>query len=82
MSTEAAGDPFWERVRTLFHEAAPLHGADRRAFLDTACHDPTVRAEVESLLGENDQASDFLDRSVWDLVEGADARWEGAHIGA
>jgi serine/threonine protein kinase len=45
-------DPdFYRKVEDLFAQAADVDPADRAAFLDRACaDDPTVRAEVESLL--------------------------------
>ena len=50
----------WETVKALF-EAALDQGADRRSsFLDEHCLDRDVRAEVERLLSEHDQAGSFL----------------------
>jgi Tol biopolymer transport system component len=46
----------WERVKHLVDEALALDGAQRTRYLDEVCaEEPTLRAEVESLLGyEND----------------------------
>lgn len=40
----------WQRVQELFHEARARPSADRDAFLDDACDDPEIRAEVVALL--------------------------------
>ncbi|HXY10251.1 MAG TPA: protein kinase [Terriglobales bacterium] len=51
----------WEQIKDLLHRALPLSSEQRSAFLDTACSDPSLRHEVESLLAANDQAhSSFL----------------------
>ena len=43
----------WSRVEQIFHQAAALGGADRLAFLASACRDDrTLLAEVESLLAQ------------------------------
>ena len=69
MNGEPATDPFWERVRELFHACVELAPNDRRPLLD-AEHDETIRAETESLLHEHDTAGDFLDESLWELGRG------------
>lgn len=55
-----------ERVKAILAEAAALPpGAERLAWLDTACAgDAALRAEVERLLAAHDQAGDFLEESV------------------
>jgi len=52
----------WERVKELLHQALQLVPARRKAFLDEACSsDPSLRAEVESLLLADDAVrSSFL----------------------
>ena len=52
----------WHRLNQLFH-AALEHDPTRRAtFLDEACAgDPSLRAEVASLLAHHEQASGFID---------------------
>ena len=53
-------DDRWRRVEDLFHEAAELEPAERRAFLDRTCAgDPGLLREVESLL-----AHDAADQTV------------------
>jgi tetratricopeptide (TPR) repeat protein len=47
----------YERLCHLFDQAQPLASAQRAAFLDEACAgDPTLRAEVDSLLAHDRQA--------------------------
>jgi tetratricopeptide (TPR) repeat protein len=58
---------FWEEVRALFQEAAELAPRDRAPLLANARAD--VRAEVESLLAAHDEATPFLEESVWHLLE-------------
>ena len=75
MSTGEPGtDPFWARVRDLFHECEPLPPAARAALLDRECDDAKVRAEVEALLEANDGAGAFLGSSVWKLIDADDGR--------
>ena len=52
----------WQRVETLFHKALDLPERERSSFLDRVCpkSDP-VRAEVDSLLGEEASQRQILD---------------------
>ena len=65
-------DPFWERVRELFHEASELPAAQRAAFL--AGEDDRLRAEVESLLEAHDETGSFLGASIWELIDADEGR--------
>lgn len=59
----------WEAVKELFEAALEQGSARRSSFLKEQCADPTVRAEVERLLSEHDQAGTFLSKSpVHDMV--------------
>ena len=49
-----------DRVEELFEAALDRPSAERAAFLDQACDDELVRAEVDSLLAAEDEAGDFL----------------------
>ncbi len=40
----------WKQIETLFDGAVALEGDARAQWLDEACNDPTLRAEVEALL--------------------------------
>jgi len=52
----------WRQIETLFHAAHERPAAEREAFLDRACAgDPTLRAEVGSLLANEALAGDFLE---------------------
>ena len=80
MTAEPLDAAFWERVRTLFHAAVDASSSHRQTLLDD-CGDPHLRAEVERLLEQHDASAGFLEQSVWDLVDTADARWEHVLIG-
>ncbi len=54
----------WEAIKALFAEALELDPAERAAFLLKNSSDPFVRAEVERLLAEHDQARTFLSTPV------------------
>jgi non-specific serine/threonine protein kinase/serine/threonine-protein kinase len=61
--TNALEPADWERARALFAAAQAWPPELRRQRLLEACADrPTVRAEVESLLGFQDRASGFLEQ--------------------
>ncbi|HEY0364823.1 MAG TPA: serine/threonine-protein kinase, partial [Pyrinomonadaceae bacterium] len=52
----------WQRVKEIFDGALELHGAEREAFLDRACHgDTDVREEVDSLLRSYEVAGSFME---------------------
>jgi serine/threonine protein kinase len=51
----------WSIVRAMFDAVSGLAAAQRDKFLDFACPDAGIRAEVESLLAADDSAGD------WDL---------------
>jgi LmbE family N-acetylglucosaminyl deacetylase len=53
----------WEAINEIFHAAIELDPARRKALLDSACRDPDVRREVESLIAANDAAGDFIRNS-------------------
>ena len=60
---EAAGAEAHDgsRVEELFHEALALTGQARADFLDRACKaDPSLRAEVETLIESDARATRFL----------------------
>lgn len=51
----------WAEVNDLFHRALDHPATERAAFLDEACSDPAVRAEVLSLLDAHDRAEAFIE---------------------
>ena len=51
-----------EKVSELFEAALEREPNQRDVFLDEACHDADLRAEVRSLLAEHDKAGDFLNK--------------------
>lgn len=57
---DVAGDRF-QRVKSIFLQAADKDRAERTAFLDDVCgSDDELRQEVESLLSNHDPKSEFL----------------------
>ncbi|HET8774758.1 MAG TPA: protein kinase [Thermoanaerobaculia bacterium] len=71
---------FWDEVRDLFHAATEAGPDTRKTLLANA--DTDVRREVESLLAAHDEPGEFLDRSVWDLIDVAEnERLAGSLIG-
>ena len=52
----------WERIQTLFHEAAELPKAQRLAFINSAAAgDPALAASVAAMLEEDDNPSSILE---------------------
>jgi serine/threonine protein kinase len=49
----------WSIVRAMFDAVSGLAAAQRVKFLDFACPDASIRAEVESLLSADDSAGDW-----------------------
>jgi eukaryotic-like serine/threonine-protein kinase len=71
---------FWDEVRDLFHAAADAGPDTRKRLLTSA--PPRVREEVESLLAAHAESGDFLEQSVWELIDANDAeRLIGTSIG-
>jgi len=54
----------WEAVKALFEAALEEESARRSSFLKERCSDVNLRAEVERLLSEHDQAASFLSTPV------------------
>ncbi|MCZ7638209.1 MAG: serine/threonine protein kinase [Verrucomicrobia bacterium] len=67
----------WERIKTIFSEAAGLTRDEARArYLEKACAgEPALRSEVEALLAAQVEAGDFLERPL--LGEGTPQADEG-----
>ncbi len=55
----------WQRVQTLFHEAADLPASEQRGFLETQCgEDVALVSEVLILLQEDSRGGSLLERDV------------------
>lgn len=55
----------WQRVKTLFQEAAQRTSRERAVFLSSACGgDPSLQAEVEQLIAAHEDDRPFLDAPV------------------
>ncbi|MGE0129753.1 MAG: protein kinase [Blastocatellales bacterium] len=60
----------WRLVKQIFQAAVELPGAERDAYLADACaDDPSLRAEIESLIAAHEQPGSFMDTPLFDLVE-------------
>ena len=63
-------DERWQRIEDLFHRAADLPPAERETFLTTACAgDAQLRAEVESLLANDDPEDKIVEEAVFEAVD-------------
>jgi len=61
----------WDRIQTLFHEAADLPERQRRNFLQDACQDDNgLVADVFALLEEDSLGGSLLDGDVAHLAQG------------
>ncbi len=59
----------WQRVQTLFHEAADLPASQQRVFLETQCGDDAeLVSEVLILLEEDARGGSMLDGDVADVA--------------
>jgi eukaryotic-like serine/threonine-protein kinase len=60
----------WQRVQSLFHEAADLPEDEQRQFLETQCaDDTTLVSDVLILLREDANGSSMLDRDVAQIAQ-------------
>lgn len=58
----------WGRVKELFEAALDEPAGSRSAYLEEHCSDHSLRAEVERLLAEHDQAGSFLSSPAVDNI--------------
>jgi len=64
--------PTYQTVKSLYLEARALEREERRSFLARRCQgQPALRAEVESLLSQDETLGEFLERPARELVEAA-----------
>src|SRR5271163_1855099 len=55
----------WQKMQSLFHEAADLPESERRNFLEAKCaDDPALADEVLKLLREDSRGASLLDRDI------------------
>ncbi|WP_420456585.1 tetratricopeptide repeat protein [Rubrivirga sp.] len=60
----------WQTVQDLFHRALDRPPAERRAFLESACDDPALVAEVEALIEADGGTDSPLDLDVGEVAGG------------
>ncbi len=71
-----------KKVSNLFRAACKLRPEDRAAFLEEACAgDTKLRAEVETLLAQDDQHPSFLENAAPDKGQHARRRKKQAEVG-
>ncbi|MGH7680472.1 MAG: tetratricopeptide repeat protein [Candidatus Eiseniibacteriota bacterium] len=59
----------WERIQTLFHEAADLPPEDQRAFVEARClDDPSLVADILGMLSEDRREESLLDRPIGEVA--------------
>ncbi len=55
----------WERIQTVFHDAADLPAGEQQSFLKNACgSDSELMADVSAMLKEDARGSSLLDRDL------------------
>lgn len=60
----------WRQVKQIFQAAVELPGDERGAYLANACaDDPSLRAEIESLISAHERPGSFMDTPLFDLAE-------------
>src|SRR5262245_18937111 len=65
----------WRQVKQIFQAAVELPGAERKAYLADVCaDDPSLLAEVESLIKAHEQTGSFMDTPAFDLAAGYSTR--------
>jgi len=59
----------WDRIQTLFHQAADLPSAEQDPFLDAACDgDIELMDVVRAMLREDARPTSVLDRNIADVA--------------
>jgi len=74
----------WRAIEALFAAAGELPVAERPAYLDRACDDPLIRAEVERLLAHQPTSASFLeppDREEVAARLASPREWVGQRLG-
>jgi serine/threonine protein kinase len=62
----------WDRIKQIFERAVELDPASRASFLDSACgNDPSLRAEVEQLVAEDDRGGGLIEESLVPIQKNA-----------
>ncbi len=80
---EALTPERWRQLEPILGRALKLPPSERPAFLGHACAaDPTLRAEVETLLGADAAAGRFLEEGAYEYAAELLSEWrqEGRHV--
>ncbi len=61
----------WNEVKELFHGALEREPQERAAYLDEVCAaDPSLRAEIESLIASHEQPGSFIEQPAFEVDTG------------
>src|ERR1700675_3154951 len=59
----------WERIQTIFHDAADVPEAERKTFVEAACgEDQELIREVLAMLDQDASGHSLLDRNLADVA--------------
>src|SRR6202166_916229 len=59
----------WQRIQSLFHDAAGVPQGEQRVFLEAACGDEELIVEVLAMLDQDANGHSLLDQNIADLAE-------------
>jgi eukaryotic-like serine/threonine-protein kinase len=69
MELQALTTERWRQVKEIFQAAVELPAAERETYLSGACEgDPSLRAEIESLIAAHEEPGSFLGDPAFDLA--------------
>src|ERR1700688_938552 len=59
----------WQRIQSLFHDAAGVPQGEQRVFLEAACGDEELIVEVLAMLDQDAHGHSLLDQNIADLAQ-------------
>jgi serine/threonine-protein kinase len=74
MEQQALTSERWRQLKEIFQAAVELPATERETYLAGACEgDPSLRAEIESLIAAHEEPGSFLSAPAFNLAEEPDA---------